>query len=80
MIDRVNLYKDIELDSNKFNLKLKKYYDEMVDITTGEILKKISLYMYMMNGVKFLYVVKSNKLIVQGRLIMLLRNANHVYN
>ncbi|HEL4007205.1 TPA: hypothetical protein UM045_003955 [Clostridioides difficile] len=80
MIDRVNLYKDIELDSNKFSLKLKKYYDENIDISTGEIIKTISLYMYVMNGVKFLYVVKSKKLIVQGRLIMLLRDANHVYN
>ncbi|MCC0697724.1 hypothetical protein [Clostridioides sp. ES-S-0048-02] len=80
MIDRVNLYKNIELDSNKFSLKLKKYYDKEIDILTGEVIENISLYMYMMNGVKFLYVVKSKKLIVQGRLIMLLRNANHVYN
>lgn len=80
MVDRVNLYKDIELDNNNFSLKLKKYYDEEIDIATGEILKKTSLYMYMMNGVKFLYVVKSRKLIVQGRFIMLLKDNNHVYN
>lgn len=80
MVDRVNLYKNIELDITNFSLKLKKYYDKDIDITTGEIIKTISLYMYMMNGVKFLYVVKSKKLIIQGRLIMLLRNANHVYN
>nr|UDN49656.1 hypothetical protein JJJ25_19975 [Clostridioides sp. ES-S-0173-01] len=80
MVDRVNLYKNIELDITNFSLKLKKYYDENIDISTGEIIKDISLYIYMMNGVKFLYVVKSKKLIVQGRLIMLLRNANHVYN
>ncbi|KPI46166.1 hypothetical protein KW94_20400 [Clostridioides difficile] len=80
MVDRVNLYKNIELDITNFSLKLKKYYDKEIDITTGEIVESVSLYIYIMNGVKFLYVVKSKKLIVQGRLIMLLRNNNHVYN
>ncbi|HFL3778152.1 TPA: hypothetical protein ACG3RH_003795 [Clostridioides difficile] len=80
MVDRVNLYKDIELDITNFSLKLKKYYDKDIDVVTGEIVESVALYMYMMNGVKFLYVVKSKKLIVQGRFIMLLKNNNHVYN
>lgn len=80
MIDRVKLYKNIELDNSKFSSKLKKYYDRDIDFSTGEVIENICLYMYTLNGVKFFYVVKSKRLIIQGRLIMLLGNANHVYN
>lgn len=44
MIDRVNLYKKIELDCSRFSLKLKKNYSEYVEYETGEIKKEIISY------------------------------------
>ncbi|MCA0507273.1 hypothetical protein KWK53_018465, partial [Clostridioides difficile] len=80
MIDRVNLYKKIELDCSRFSLKLKKNYSEYVDYETGEIKKEIISYSYYLNGIRFLYAIKSKKIYLYGRLIMLLKNSNHVYN
>ncbi|MCC0642594.1 MULTISPECIES: hypothetical protein [unclassified Clostridioides] len=80
MIDRVNLYKKIELDCSIFSLKLKKNYSEYVDYQTGEIKKEITSYSYYLNGIRFLYAIKSKKIYLYGRLIMLLKDSNHVYN
>lgn len=80
MIDRVNLYKNIELDCSKFSLKLNKNYDEQIDYETGEITEEVISYSYYLNGIRFLYAVKSKKIYLYGRLVMLLKNANHVYN
>uniref|UniRef100_UPI00133082E3 hypothetical protein n=1 Tax=Klebsiella pneumoniae TaxID=573 RepID=UPI00133082E3 len=80
MIDRGNLYKKIEVDCSRFSLKLKKNYSEYVDYETGEIKKEIISYSYYLNGIRFLYAIKSKKIYLYGRLIMLLKNSNHVYN
>lgn len=80
MIDRVNLYKNVKLDTSKFSLKLKKNYDECIDYETGEVKRVISSYMLTWNGVRFLYATNSNKIYVNGRLVMLLREGNHVHN
>lgn len=80
MIDRVNLYKNIKLDTSKFSLKLKKNYNEYIDFKTGEVMKNVSSYVLSWNGVRFLYATNSNKIYVAGRLVMLLREGNHVHN
>lgn len=80
MIDRVNLYKKIELDCNNFSFKLKKNYSEYVDYETGEVKKEITSYSYYLNGIRFLYAMKSKKIYLYGRLIMLLKDSNHVHN
>ncbi|CZR99276.1 hypothetical protein CDFC105_71430 [Clostridioides difficile] len=81
MIDRVNLYKKIELDCSNFNLlKLKKNYSEYIDYETGEVKEELISYSYYLNGIRFLYAIKSKKIYLYGRLIMLLKDSNHVYN
>ncbi|PBE17025.1 hypothetical protein [Clostridioides difficile] len=80
MIDRVNLYKKIELDCSKFSLKLKKNYSEYIDYETAEVKKELISYNYYLNGIRFLYAIKSKKIFLYGRLIMLLKDSNHVYN
>ncbi|HBF4376048.1 TPA: hypothetical protein KON59_003894 [Clostridioides difficile] len=80
MIDRVNLYKNIKLDTSKFSLKLKKNYNEYIDFKTGEVIQYISSYVLSWNGVSFLYAVNSERIYVTGRLVMLLKQGNHVHN
>ncbi|MCC0642607.1 phage/plasmid replication protein, partial [Clostridioides sp. ES-S-0049-03] len=80
MIDRVNLYKNVKLDTSKFSLKLKKNYNEYIDFKTGEVIEYISSYILAWNGVRFLYAVNSERIYVTGRLVMLLKQGNHVHN
>ncbi|WP_207653127.1 hypothetical protein, partial [Clostridioides difficile] len=66
MIDRVNLYKKIELDCSKFSLKLKKNYSEYIDYETAEVKKELISYNYYLNGIRFLYAIKSKKIFLYG--------------
>lgn len=86
MIDKIRIYKKIDLDVTKFSNKFKRYYREVsqkIDYETGEILKDsyiIDNYIYSNNGLVIIYSMNTNKLRIQGRLSNISMTRNLVHN
>lgn len=86
MIDKIRIYKRINLDVTKFSNKFKRYYREVpqeIDYSTGEILKDsytIDNYIYKNNGLAIIYSLKTKKLRVEGRLPNVATTRNLVHN
>ena len=86
MIDRIRIYKEIDLDTTKFSNKFKYEYIEVpqeIDYETGEILKDgyiVDRYIYNHNGLTIKYSNKTKKLWVEGRLPNISTTRNLVHN
>lgn len=86
MLDKIKLYKEIELNTSKFSKKFRykrKFVDPKIDIETGEVIKdgyNVEHYIYNKDGISIKYIVSSKKLCVQGRLVNILENRNLVSN
>lgn len=85
MIDKIKIYKKIDLDVEKFSNKFKYEYKRIppeIDMSTGEILKDgyvVDRYIYKHCGLAIKYSNKTKKLSVEGRLpnISTIRNLVH---
>lgn len=86
MIDKIRIYKRIDLDVTKFSNKFKRYYREVpqkIDYETGEILRDsyiIDNYFYSNNGLVIIYSMNTKKLRVEGRLPNISMTRNLVHN
>lgn len=86
MIDKIRIYKKIDLDTTKFNNKFKHDYREVsqeIDYDTGEILKDsytVNRYIYENNGLSIIYSINTKKLKVEGRLPNISATRNLVHN
>ena len=86
MIDKIRIYKKIDLDVTKFNNKFKHDYREVpqeIDYETGEILNDsyiINRYIYENNGLSIIYSMNTKKLRVEGRLPNISTTRNLVHN
>lgn len=86
MIDKVRLYKQIELDVTIFDERFRhqKYtVAPKIDKETGELLKEsyeVNRYVYEHNSLAIIYSIKEQKLKVQGRLPNASRSRNLVLN
>ncbi|MGL4912867.1 MAG: hypothetical protein ACRC3Y_10620 [Romboutsia sp.] len=86
MIDRIKIYKEIDLDVTKFSNKFKYYYKEVpqeIDYETGEILKDrkvIENYSYKNNGLSIKYSISTKRLWIEGRLPNIATTRNLVHN
>lgn len=86
MIDKIKIYKRIDLDVTKFSNKFKRYYREVpqkIDYETGEILRDsyiIDNYFYSNNGLVIIYSMNTKKLRVEGRLPNISTTRNLVHN
>lgn len=86
MIDRIRIYKNIDLDTTKFSNKFKYEHIEVpqkIDYETGEILKDsyiVDRYIYNHNGLTIKYSNKTKKLWVEGRLPNISTTRNLVHN
>lgn len=74
MIDRIRIYREIDLDTSKFSEKFKYEYikvEPKIDIETGKILREgytIDRYIYKHNALAIIYSMKTGRLYVLGRL------------
>lgn len=86
MIDKIKIYKKIDLDVTKFSSKFKYEYrdvPQLVDYETGEVLKNgytIDRYIYKNNGLSIIYSMNTKKLRVEGRLPNISTTRNLVHN
>lgn len=86
MIDKVKIYKEVNLDIKKFDkrFKYKTYTKEpVIDFETGEVLKEgytFEGYVYKHNSVAIIYSPKTRRLKVEGRLPNLAITRNLVHN
>lgn len=86
MIDKVRLYKQVELDVTKFDERFKHQnyiVAAKIDKETGEVLKEsydVNRYVYEHNSLAIIYSIKEQKLKIQGRLPNASRTRNLVYN
>lgn len=86
MIDKIRIYKRIDLDVTKFSNKFKHDYREVpqeIDYETGEILNDsyiINRYIYENNGLSIIYSMNTKKLRVEGRLPNIATTRNLVNN
>lgn len=86
MIDKIRIYKRIDLDVTKFSNKFKHDYREVpqeIDYKTGEVLKDsytVNRYIYKNNGLSIIYSMDTKKLRVEGRLPNIATTRNLVYN
>lgn len=86
MIDKVRLYKQIELDVTRFDKRFKHQQYTVapkIDKETGEVLKEsydVNRYVYEHNSLAIIYSIKEQKLKVQGRLPNASRTRNLVHN
>lgn len=86
MIDKVRIYKQIELDITKFDKRFKHQNYTVapkIDKETGEVLKEsyeVNRYVYEHNSLAIIYSIKEQKLKVQGRLPNASRTRNLVHN
>ena len=84
MIDKINVYKEIDLPPKELSPKFRKIaYSSCIDFRTGEVLDDpytVEKYVYRCNSFKISYYPKQNKLRVQGRLPNLTLTKNLVYN
>lgn len=86
MIDKIKIYKRIDLDVTKFSNKFKHDYREVpqeIDYETGEILRDsyiIDNYIYSNNGLAIIYSINTKKLRVEGRLPNISMTRNLVHN
>ena len=84
MIDKIRIYKKIDLDVTKFSNKFKHDYREVprkIDMETGEVFDEyiVDRYIYENNGLSIIYSMSTKKLRVEGRLpnISMTRNLDH---
>ena len=74
MIDRIRIYREIDLDTSKFSEKFKYEYikvEPKIDIETGKILREgytIDRYIYKHNALAIIYSMTTGRLYVLGRL------------
>lgn len=86
MIDKVRLYKQVELDVTRFDKRFKHQQyivDPKIDKETGEVLKdsyEVNRYVYEHNSLAIIYSIKEQKLKLQGRLPNASRTRNLVHN
>ena len=86
MIDKVRIYKEVELDVGKFDdkFKYKTFTKEpVIDKETGEVIKDgytFQGYVYHHNSIAIIYSTKTNRLRVEGRLPNLALSRNLVHN
>lgn len=86
MIDKVKIYKELDLDISKFNekFKFKTYTTEPeIDYETGEVIKDsytFTGYEYKHNSIAIIYSLKTKRLRVEGRLPNLALSRNLVHN
>ena len=86
MIDKIRIYKRIDLDVTKFSNKFKHDYREVpqeIDYKTGEVLKDsyiIDRYLYENNGLSIKYSMSTKRLWIEGRLPNISTTRNLVHN
>ena len=86
MIDKVRIYKQVELDVTKFDKRFKfKHYivPAKIDRETGEVLeepRENEGYFYEHNAIKIIYSEKTHQLMVHGRLPNASGTRNLVHN
>ncbi|MEG2364516.1 MAG: hypothetical protein RSC26_13565 [Terrisporobacter sp.] len=86
MIDKIRIYKEIELDITKFSSKFtydNRLVPQKIDLETGEVLEdsyEVDRYIYSNNGLTIIYSMKTNKLRLEGRLPNVTMTRNLVYN
>ena len=86
MIDKVRIYKQVDLDVTRFDERFKHQNYTVapkIDKETGEVLKEsyeVNRYVYEHNSLAIIYSIKEQKLKVQGRLPNASRTRNLVYN
>lgn len=85
MIDRIKIYKRIDLDVTKFSNKFKHDYREVprrIDMETGEVFEgyTVNRYIYKNNGLSIIYSIDTKKLRVEGRLPNISTTRNLVHN
>ena len=79
MIDKVELYKVIDLNKELFNSKFRyvnETIDPEIDRETGKVIRgvyKVEHYIYKHNGLAIKYIISSRKLCVKGRLVNVLK-------
>lgn len=85
MIDKIRIYKKIDLDVTKFSNKFKHDYREVprkIDMETGEVFDEyiVDRYIYENNGLSIIYSMSTKKLRVEGRLPNISTTRNLVHN
>lgn len=85
MIDKIRIYKKIDLDVTKFSNKFKHDYREVprkIDMETGEVFDEyiVDRYIYENNGLSIIYSMSTKKLRVEGRLPNISMTRNLVHN
>lgn len=85
MIDKIRIYKKIDLDVTKFSNKFKHDYREVprrIDMETGEVFDEyiVDRYIYENNGLSIIYSMNTKKLRVEGRLPNIANTRNLVNN
>lgn len=85
MIDKIKIYKRIDLDVTKFSNKFKHDYREVprkIDMETGEVFDgyTVNRYIYKNNGLLIIYSMDTKKLRVEGRLPNVSTTRNLVHN
>ena len=85
MIDKIRIYKRIDLDVTKFSNKFKHDCREVprrIDMETGEVFNgyTVNRYIYKNNGLSIIYSMKTKKLRIEGRLPNISTTRNLVHN